>query len=91
MPDVQKMGRLAFRGEGKSWNCYYALPGTMEGALFLGSIALRFVDSPERKAQFMAVMRECFSDVMEDITGHRPTWPDPDGLPAPEAERTREA
>lgn len=86
-----EMGRLAFREEGVNWNCYYAMPGTMEGAIFLGSIAMRFVERPERRAQFMAVMRECFSDTIEELTGLRPTWPAPDGIPAPDSERSSNA
>ena len=84
------MGRLALREEGVMWNAYYALPDTMEGAIWLGSIAMRFVDTRPRKDQFINMMRECFSDVMEEVCGQRPTWPD--GVqPAPEHERSRKA
>jgi hypothetical protein len=84
------MGRMAFREEGEHWNAYYALPNTMEGAIWLGSIAMRFVERPARKEQFMSLMRECFGDVMEQVIGQRPTWPD--GVqPAPEHERSRRA
>lgn len=33
-----KIGRLAMRHEGSNWSAYYAEPGTMEGAIFLGSV-----------------------------------------------------
>jgi hypothetical protein len=82
----QKAGRLAMRSEGDLWVAYYALPNTMEGALFLGSIQLRFVQDAIRKAIFMGLMKEAVSDILEEITGDRPTWPDGE-QPAPEHER----
>ena len=85
MPE-QKIGRLALRHEGKFWVAYYALPDTMEGALLLGSIAMRFVQDRERKDAFMALMREAVSDILEEKTGQRPTWPEPP-QGAPEHER----
>lgn len=86
---TQKVGRLAMRAEGEQWNAYYALPDTMEGAHYLGSIRLAFVANPKRKDAFMALMRECIADMLEETTGVRPTWPD-GAQPAPEHERTRE-
>lgn len=81
-----KVGRLAMRHEGAQWNAYYALTNTMDGAIFLGSIAMRFVVDETRKHLFMALMREAVSDLIEEQTGHRPTWPD--GVQAaPEHER----
>jgi hypothetical protein len=74
---VQKVGRLAMHHEGELWNAYYALPGTMDGAIFLGSIAMRFVvANVERKDAFMALMREAVTDLLEELTGQRATWPD---------------
>jgi hypothetical protein len=82
----EKIGRLAMRVEGKNWNAYYALNGTMEGSVYLGSIAMRFVQDPVRKHTFMMLMRDAVSDILEEITGQRPTWPD--GIqPAPDHER----
>ena len=85
MPE-QKIGRLALREEGKFWVAYYALPDTMEGALLLGSIAMRFVQNQERKDAFMGLMREAVADILEEKTGTRPTWPNPPQR-APEHER----
>jgi hypothetical protein len=86
-PQTVKVGRLALRHEGKFWNAYYALPDTMTDALLLGSIAMRFVENNEqRKAAFIAFMREAVSDIIEEQTGHRPTWPDGPQA-APESER----
>lgn len=84
--ETAKVGRLALRVEGNFWNAYYALPGTMEGAVLLGSIAMQFVKDPARKQVFMDLMREAVSDILEELTGVRPSWP---AVPqtAPEHER----
>lgn len=86
---LQKIGRLAFREEGENWNAYYADEGTMQDAIYLGSIKMIFVLKKERKEQFIALMRECFADHCEKFIGIRPTWMDP--IPAPEHERSRTA
>jgi hypothetical protein len=53
----------------------------------LGGIAMRFVVDSERKAAFIDIMREAVSDLIEEETGVRPTWPE--GVrPAPEIERS---
>jgi hypothetical protein len=73
--------------EGKFWNAYYAMPNTMERAILLGSIAMRFIEkNQERKDVFMALMREGVADIIEEKTGTRPIWPD-GPQPAPERER----
>jgi hypothetical protein len=73
-PDT-KIGRLALRHEGANWNAYYALPGTMDGAIFLGSIAMRFIEGkPDRQEAFIGFMREAVSDLVEELIGQRPTW-----------------
>ncbi len=84
---IQKVGRLAMRHEGANWNAYYALPDSMAGAILLGSIAMQFVaHSPERKEAFIGLMREAVADILEEFTGHRPTFPD-GPQPAPQHER----
>jgi hypothetical protein len=84
-PAAIEAGRLALREEGECWNAYYAMPGTMVGALFLGSIRMGIVrNHPRRKAQFMALMREAVGDILKDATGSRPvSW---DERPAPDDE-----
>ena len=83
---TKKIGRLAMRHEGAMWNAYYALTETMDGAIFLGSIAMRFVADVESKNAFLSMMRDAVSDLIEEQTGQRPTWPD--GVQrAPEHER----
>jgi hypothetical protein len=57
--ELEKVGRLALRVEGSLWCAYYALANTTDGALFLGSIRVAFVEErPERRAAFMELMRE---------------------------------
>jgi hypothetical protein len=85
LAELQKMGRLAMRVEGNLWCAYYALPDTMDGALFLGSIRTVFVEDAERKLVFMELMKEAVGDILEEM-GERPEWPD-GAQPAPEHER----
>lgn len=70
------VGRLAMRHEGAMWNAYYALTHTMDGAIFLGSIAMRFVADPVRKNAFLDFMRAAVSDLIEEQCGERPVWPE---------------
>lgn len=62
------------------------MPGTMEGALYLGSIKMQFVQDDGRKKIFMDLMREAVGDLIEDAVGVRPIWGGPKG--APESERS---
>lgn len=81
-PQQTQVGRLALRHEGDLWNAYYALPGTMEGAIFLGSIRMAaVVASPARKQAFMDLMRDVVTDVIQEKTGLRPTWGGPETAP----------
>ena len=90
-PDTGKlaqMGRLAMRHEGENWNGYWAVPDTMSGALFLGSIKMAFVTTPERREAFMSLLRDGVSDLIEEQYGYRPEWPG--AVAAPDHERTRQ-
>lgn len=88
-PQVQ-IGRLAMRHEGKNWNAYYALPGSMEDAIFLGSICMSaIVNNSPRKEEFMNMMRDIVSEIIADKTGIWPTWGGPTS--APEHEKSGEA
>lgn len=89
VPDFEKVGRLAMRVEGDWWNAYYALPDTMEGALLLGSVKMDVVRDEGRKNAFMDLMRDYFSDILEEKTGHRPAFHEP--RPAPEHEKAGKA
>ena len=84
--DMAQIGRLALRVEGDNWTAYYAMPGTMDGAIWLGSIKMRFVNDDARKNAFMDIMREAVGDIIEDSVGVRPTWGGPKS--APESERS---
>ena len=86
--DWKEVGRLAMRVEGDNWNAYYALPGTMKGAILLGSIRMKFVQEKARRDIFLAFMRECVADILEENFGSRPRWGGEHT--APEHERTRE-
>jgi hypothetical protein len=83
---IAQVGRLAMRHEGEYWNAYYAMPGTMEGAIVLGSIRMgAVIDNPARKDAFMVMMRDIVADIIEEHTGYRPIWGGPQT--APEHER----
>jgi hypothetical protein len=85
---MKQIGRVAMRQEGANWCAYYAEPDTMEGASFLGSMAMKLVENPVRKEAFLALIRECVADLLEEHIGQRPAWNQP--IPAPEHERTKE-
>jgi hypothetical protein len=84
--DATKVGRLAMRQEGDLWVAYYAMPDTMDGAIYLGSIQMAFVESSERRKAFMGFMREAVGDLIEKTAGVRPIWPEGEQH-APESER----
>jgi len=86
---TQQIGRLALRQEGDKWVGYFAQTNTMEGALWLGSIAMGAVQDAKRKQVFMDLMRSVVADIIEDKMGVRPTWGGPQT--APEHERSGRA
>lgn len=81
-----QIGRLAMRAEGDNWNAYYAPLGTMKGAIFLGSIKMRFVQDSKRRKDFMGIMKDAVADIVEEKIGTRPTWENE--KPAPDSERS---
>ena len=81
-----QIGRLAMRKEDHLWCAYYALPNTMDDAIFLGSITIRFVETEERRDRFMSLMRDAVADILQELTGKRPDWPNKPTV-APEHER----
>jgi hypothetical protein len=85
MADVTQAGRLAMRVEGNLWVAYFAQIGTMDGAIFLGSIQLAFVQDPDRKRAFMGLMQEAVGEILAAASGAQPQWPEP--VAAPEHER----
>ncbi|MEE4191534.1 MAG: hypothetical protein V2I66_08135 [Halieaceae bacterium] len=79
-----RVGRVAFREKGSVWVAYWAQDDTMEGAHKLGSIKMSLVANPERKQQFMNLMRECAADVIESSVGVRPEFGGPETAPGHE-------
>lgn len=90
MSDKEQIGRLAFREEGIWWVAYHAEQHTMDSAIELGRIGMGLVagskNARTRKRDFILLMQAAFSDLVENITGIRPIWPEPPQT-APEHER----
>lgn len=87
MTDIPAL-RLAFREEGRMWNCYLASLGTMEGSIWIGSIHMRAIAvKQQRKEQFMRLMKGILADMIKEIGGGDVAkW---DEKLAPEHERTK--
>lgn len=82
--------RLAFRTEGDKWTCYVAKGDTMDGALWMGSVAMGIVRDEGRKGEFMFLMSEALGDFLEEKFGPGvvSSW---ETTPAPEGERSGSA
>lgn len=74
--------RLAMRVENDLWCAYYAMPGTMKDAIFLGSIRMIAVQDKNRKKAFMNLMKDTITDILAE-KGYEVVWPNPP-QPAPE-------
>jgi len=59
--------RLAMRKEGDKWNAYVAKKDTMEGAIWVGSIALRFVEDKKRRDAFIELMSSALGEVIKEL------------------------
>jgi hypothetical protein len=57
--------RLALRAEGNFWNAYWAKESTMDGAHFLGCIAMAAVADETRKRAFMDLMQSFITDMLK--------------------------
>ena len=68
------LGRLAMRREGNTWNAYYADGGSMDGAVFLGSVCIAGVQTEERRRAFMDMMRGIIDEIIKDAIGAEPSW-----------------
>jgi len=79
--------RLAMRAEGNKWTAYCASADTMEGAIWMGSIAMGIVGtSNERRRAFIDLMKDALNDFLEDRYGQVGVdWITQD---APESERS---
>lgn len=91
MNQLAQIGRLAFRHEGDWWVVYWAPETTtMAGAVELGRVAIRLVESKQRRDQFMQFARDIYADMVEGALGVRPQFPT-EPQPAPEHERAGSA
>jgi hypothetical protein len=75
-------GRIAFRIEGDQWVAYWALPDTMEGALWLASIKTVLVQDEISKRAFMELIK---AGLAELLPGTVESWNE---QRAPEHERS---
>lgn len=77
--------RLAIRAEGDIVNAYMAQNGTMDGAIFLGSIHKGVAQNPVRWDSFKILMMGAAADLTESVLGTRVTFGEV--VTAPEHER----
>lgn len=88
---LQQIGRLAFRHEGDWWVVYWAPEThTMDGAVELARVGMQFVQTNERRDQFIQFASDAYSDIVEETIGVRPEFPT-EPQPAPEHERSGSA
>lgn len=86
---IQQVGRLAIRKIHDEVRFYYAMPDTMKGALLLLSVKTSLLRRDgELFTALMRAMRAAVAHIIEDATGTRPTWNEPQR--APENERGKE-
>jgi hypothetical protein len=80
-----QMGRLAMRIEGDMRRAYYALPDTMEGALYLGELHMAAAELPGFRQRFLHLMRDAVTSLIQQRTDITMAWPN-----APQAEPDHE-
>lgn len=80
----EDVGRLAFRVEGDFWKVYYTQTNSMDDALFLGSVAMRFVEIEEAREQFMEFMKTQLVHAFDELFDATHEWTE---LPVPAHER----
>lgn len=89
MSENKSVGRLALRVEGDNWTAYWAKPDTMDGAMWLASIRMVFVQDEARQEAFKSLLVEALAEVFADKLGTPvEAW---DQRPAPESERSGSA
>lgn len=89
MSDPRQIGRLAIREIRDEVRFYYAMPDTMKGAILLGTVKANIMRRDRRRFDaLLSLYRAAVADFLEDATGHRPTFNDPQR--APEHERGKE-
>ena len=83
------IGRLAFRTEGEFVNAYYALRGSMEGALLLFSVNRSAAAHPIVRERILDLGRAIVGQLLHEATGQRVEFLEP--IPAPEHEKAGHA
>ena len=59
--------RLVFRSEDSEWKAYIAMPKTMEGAVFIGSIRIAaVVAKPKLQTAFTELMQNVVSEFIKE-------------------------
>jgi len=59
--------RLAMRHEGNKWTAYCAKPDTMDGAIWMGAIAMGIVrDNEDRRRAFIELMKDALMDFCKE-------------------------
>lgn len=88
MADME-IGKVAYREIGSRWVAYYTLTHNGQTTTIqLGSMPIKLcVTFPTRREEFKILMRNIAWDIIEDITGMRPTTHGE--TVAPESERGR--
>jgi hypothetical protein len=80
-------GRVAFRVDGNLWVAYWAMPDTMDGAVFLASIPAAAAQG-DMKHRFMNMAKDIAAHALKDIIGADVAWTD---ALAPEHEKAGRA
>jgi hypothetical protein len=81
-----QIGRLAVREIRDEVRFFYAMPDTMKGALLLGTVKASILRRDRARFQaLLTLYREAVADFIEDASGRRPTFNEPQT--APEHER----
>jgi hypothetical protein len=84
--DIKQVGRVAIRVEGEQIVARYAMPDTMDGAVWLASVSLHAANQDALVfAKFREMAKLIVDTILEEATGKKPAWSDPVG--APEHER----
>ena len=74
MKDHKQIGRLAIREEVLWVNTYYAMPGTMEGAILIASVRRTAAERPGVLDAFKDLGRAIVSEIVFEESGMRPVW-----------------
>jgi len=80
--------RLAFRVEGDKWSAYVAKQNTMEGAIWMGSVAIGIAENDELKRRFMDLMKDFFEEFLKEKGIEIESWEEEQ---SPEHERAGRA